>query len=63
MRRNDACLQVMPYSTGCATPLSNFEANLNYKDIRSVVLGDGTGAARAGERMPRDVLSPARCAR
>ena len=26
--------KVMPYSTACATPLSNFEANLNYKDVR-----------------------------
>ncbi|KAJ7552948.1 hypothetical protein O6H91_06G078200 [Diphasiastrum complanatum] len=25
--------QVMPYSTGCKTPLSNFEAGLNYKDV------------------------------
>ena len=25
--------QVMPYSMGCATPLSNFEANQNYKDV------------------------------
>ncbi|CAK9141642.1 unnamed protein product, partial [Ilex paraguariensis] len=25
--------KVMPYSTGCKTPLSNFEANLNYKDV------------------------------
>ena len=24
--------KVMPYSTACNTPLSNFEANLNYKD-------------------------------
>lgn len=24
-------VQVMPYSTGCKTPLSNFEANSNYK--------------------------------
>jgi isoleucyl-tRNA synthetase len=24
--------QVMPYSTACHTPLSNFEANLNYKE-------------------------------
>ncbi|MCL7036280.1 hypothetical protein MKW94_025360, partial [Papaver nudicaule] len=23
----------MPYSTGCKTPLSNFEANSNYKDV------------------------------
>ena len=28
-----ACQQVMPYSTGCCTPLSNFEAGLNYKDV------------------------------
>ena len=26
-------IQVMPYSTGCTTPLSNFEAGLNYKDV------------------------------
>lgn len=26
-------LQVMPYSTGCTTPLSNFEANLAYKEV------------------------------
>lgn len=25
--------KVMPYSTACTTPLSNFEANLNYKDV------------------------------
>ena len=25
--------KVMPYSTACNTPLSNFEANLNYKDV------------------------------
>eukprot|EP00249_Psilotum_nudum_P022420 c28510_g1_i1 orf=452-4015(-) len=25
--------KVMPYSTGCNTPLSNFEAGLNYKDV------------------------------
>lgn len=25
--------QVMPYSTGCSTALSNFEAGLNYKDV------------------------------
>ncbi|KAJ3088320.1 isoleucine--tRNA ligase, partial [Quaeritorhiza haematococci] len=24
---------IMPYSTACNTPLSNFEANLNYKDV------------------------------
>ena len=26
-------LRVMPYSTGCTTPLSNFEASDNYKDV------------------------------
>mmetsp|Transcript_12904 Transcript_12904/g.16973 ORF Transcript_12904/g.16973 Transcript_12904/m.16973 type:complete len:1170 (+) Transcript_12904:115-3624(+) len=26
--------KVMPYSTACCTPLSNFEAGLNYKDVR-----------------------------
>ncbi|KAJ1703600.1 hypothetical protein LUZ63_003379 [Rhynchospora breviuscula] len=26
-------LKVMPYSTGCKTPLSNFESGLNYKDV------------------------------
>ncbi|KAI0559460.1 isoleucine--tRNA ligase cytoplasmic [Gracilaria domingensis] len=25
--------RVMPYSTGCTTPLSNFEAGLNYKEV------------------------------
>jgi isoleucyl-tRNA synthetase len=25
--------KVMPYSTGCTTVLSNFEANLNYKEV------------------------------
>ncbi|KAF8402283.1 hypothetical protein HHK36_013235 [Tetracentron sinense] len=25
--------KVMPYSSGCKTPISNFEANLNYKDV------------------------------
>ncbi|TFK73891.1 hypothetical protein BDN72DRAFT_956220 [Pluteus cervinus] len=26
-------LRVMPYSTGCTTPLSNFEASLDYRDV------------------------------
>jgi isoleucyl-tRNA synthetase len=25
--------RIMPYSTACSTPLSNFEANQNYKDV------------------------------
>jgi isoleucyl-tRNA synthetase len=24
----------MPYSVGCSTPLSNFEANMAYRDVR-----------------------------
>ena len=27
-------LRVMPYSTGCTTPLSNFEAGLDYRDVQ-----------------------------
>lgn len=26
-------VKVMPFSTGCSTPLSNFEAGQNYKDV------------------------------
>lgn len=26
-------LKVMPYSTGCTTPVSNFEAGLDYRDV------------------------------
>ena len=26
--------RVMPYSTGCCTPLANFEATQNYKDVQ-----------------------------
>lgn len=26
-------LKVMPYSTGCTTPMSNFEASLNYEEV------------------------------
>ena len=26
-------VKVMPYSTGCTTTLSNFEANMNYQDV------------------------------
>lgn len=44
--------KVMPYSTGCRTPLSNFEANLNYKDVPDPevmvafpLVGDPHGAA------------------
>ncbi|KAE8179575.1 hypothetical protein CF328_g9437, partial [Tilletia controversa] len=27
-------LRVMPYSSGCTTPLSNFEAGLDYRDVQ-----------------------------
>ncbi|KAK9804719.1 hypothetical protein WJX72_001779 [[Myrmecia] bisecta] len=43
--------KVMPYSTGCCTPLSNFEAGLNYKDVSDPAVmvsfpldGDADGA-------------------
>ena len=26
-------VRIMPYSTGCTTPISNFEAAQNYKDV------------------------------
>eukprot|EP00955_Chlamydomonas_euryale_P085858 364170-Chlamydomonas_euryale.AAC.3 len=42
----------MPFSTGCSTSLSNFEANLNYKDVDDPavmvsfpIVGDADGAA------------------
>lgn len=34
-------LRVMPYSTGCTTPLSNFEAQQNYKDVNDPALTIG----------------------
>jgi isoleucyl-tRNA synthetase len=45
--------KVMPYSTACNTPLSNFEANLNYKDetvdpavvVAFPLAGDADGAS------------------
>ena len=30
--------KVMPYSIGCETPLSNFEANLNYKSVKDTAV-------------------------
>jgi len=33
-----ALRQVMPYSTACGTPLSNFEAGLNYKEVEDPTL-------------------------
>jgi hypothetical protein len=44
--------KVMPFSTACATPLSNFEAGLNYKDVQDPavtvafpLVGDEQGAS------------------
>jgi len=44
--------KVMPYSTACCTPLSNFEAGLNYRDVSDPAVmvafpleGDADGAA------------------
>lgn len=34
-------LRVMPYSTGCTTPLLNFEAQQNYKDVNDPALTIG----------------------
>jgi len=41
----------MPYSTKCSTPLSNFEAGQNYKDVsdpecvvKFPIIGDADGA-------------------
>lgn len=36
-------LRVMPYSTGCTTPLSNFEAAMDYRDVN-----DPAGMLRMG---------------
>jgi len=30
--------KVMPFSTACGTPISNFEAGLNYKDVRDITI-------------------------
>lgn len=36
--------KVMPFSTACHTPLSNFEAGQNYKDVNDPAgKGDGEG--------------------
>ena len=44
--------KVMPYSTKCTTPLSNFEANMNYQDVSDPavvvsfpLVGDADGAS------------------
>ena len=47
----------MPYSTGCSTPLSNFEAGQNYKDVSGGWVA-APGAVRGAESM-----AIARCCR
>ena len=47
--------KVMPYSTACSTPLSNFEAGQNYKDVIDPASecagrgGEGEGEREGGE--------------
>ena len=40
----------MPFSTACSTPLANFEAGLNYKDVSDpAVMVRGVCLVRGGE--------------
>ena len=55
--------KVMPYSTACSTPLSNFEAGQNYKDVidpasECVGRGQGGGEGRGGEAGGRNYSTP-----
>ena len=49
--------KVLPYSYGATTPLSNFEANMDYRDVDdpaitvSVEVRNGTGPVRDGDRL------------
>ncbi len=49
--------KVLPYSYGAATPLSNFEANLDYRDVDdpaitvSLEVVDGAGPTEAGDKL------------
>jgi len=43
--------KVMPFSTACSTPLSNFEAGLNFKDVDDpAVMVRHTGGQTGGKR-------------
>ncbi|KAA3640680.1 MAG: isoleucine--tRNA ligase, partial [Armatimonadetes bacterium] len=50
-------LKVLPYSYGATTPLSNFEANLDYRDVDdpaitvSLPVVDGKGAVEPGDEL------------
>lgn len=52
--------KVMPYSTACATPLSNFEANLNYKDVQDMtaIVSFPVRATTAAELAAQGVAAP-----
>jgi isoleucyl-tRNA synthetase len=49
--------KVLPYSYGATTPLSNFEANLDYRDVDdpaitvAATVVSGTGAVEVGDRL------------
>jgi len=49
-------LQVMPFSTACSTSLSNFEANLNYKEVVSFPRARPRHSARQEETAPASML-------
>lgn len=52
--------KVMPFSTACGTPLSNFEANQNYKDVSDpsvVVAFKAVGRAGSGFSGPFDFVA------
>jgi isoleucyl-tRNA synthetase len=48
--------KVMPYSTACTTPLSNFEAGLNYKEVKDPAIVISFPVTQAPEHSA-DVLS------
>ena len=62
--------KVMPYSTSCHTPLSNFESGLNYKDVSDpavvvsfpVFLPDGSDGVDAAAAFPGIDVAAARAA-
>ncbi|KNH05265.1 isoleucyl-tRNA synthetase [Perkinsela sp. CCAP 1560/4] len=48
--------KVMPFSIGCGTPLSNFEANLNYKDINDASILVGFPIIKASRSFPENTM-------
>lgn len=45
-------LRVMPYTTGCTTPLSNFEAGLEYRDVQDPAGESSPPSPRDDSLMP-----------